>query len=139
MHNNRETVIIPQTLIVPTKSIIVASLLAVLVKYRKGTILSKLNRGLFANCCYTIHDGLNVLKHIICTHTCTHTHTHTHARTHTYTGALRLEENLSLPLFCYLVTLPEVDHSRDFIFTAYRSIHQFPATIEICLVYLLSS
>ncbi len=45
----------------------------------------------------------------------------------------------SLALFCYLVTLPEVDHSRYFaIFTTYRSIYQFPATIEICLVYLLS-
>ncbi len=32
MHNNRETVIIPQTIIVPTKSIIVASLAARVVK-----------------------------------------------------------------------------------------------------------
>ncbi len=32
---------------------------------------------------------------------------------------------LRLTLFCYLVTLPEEDHSRDFaILSAYRSIHQ---------------
>ncbi len=37
-----------------------------------------------------------------------YTHTHTHIYEHTYrTGALRLEESLSLALFCYLVTLPE--------------------------------
>ncbi len=81
-------------------------------------ILSKWNRGLFANCYYTMHGGLNVLKHI------THTHTHTHTQ-----GVLQFEERvLRLALICYLITLPEVDHSRFFaIFTAYRYIHQFPA------------
>ncbi len=88
-------------------------------------------KGLFANCYSTLYDGLNMLKHII--HTQAHTHTHTHR-----TGVLLLQESLSLALFCYLVTLPKVDHSRDFtIFTAYRSIHQFPATIEIYLIYLI--
>ncbi len=41
MHNNRETVIIPQTIIVPTKSIIVASLAVTAVVSRK------INRGTF--------------------------------------------------------------------------------------------
>ncbi len=59
---------------------------------------------------------------------------HTHR-----TGVLRLEESLSLALFCYLITLTEADYNRDFaIFTAYRSINQFPVTIETCSVYLLS-
>ncbi len=59
------------------------------------------------------------------------------AKIHTYTnrsGVLWFEESLSLALFCNLVTL-NGGRSQ----AAYRSIHQFPATIEICLVYLLFS
>ncbi len=59
-----------------------------------------MKQGLFAKCYSTIHDGLNVIKHI-----------HTYAHTHT-SGVLRLEESLKLALFCYLVTLTEVDHKQ---------------------------
>ncbi len=53
-HNNRETVIIPQTIIVPIKSIIVASL---------------------------IHTHTHTHTH---THIIQQTHTHTHTHTHSY-------------------------------------------------------
>ncbi len=62
-----------------------------------------MKQGLFANCYSTIHDKLNLIKHI-------HTHTHTYIYTHTHTD--QFEESLRLTLFCYLVTLNEVDHKQ---------------------------
>ncbi len=59
----------------------------------QDTILYKLNRGLFANCYSTIHDGLNVLKHIIHAHIRTHIHTHTHTHTQDRSFALRRKFN----------------------------------------------
>ncbi len=63
-----------------------------------------MKQGLFANCYSTIH-GLNLIKHIY-THKQMHTHTHTHKE---FCGLKRV---LRLTLFCYLITLPEEDHSR---------------------------
>ncbi len=62
---------------------------------------------------------LTVILQYYVKRTNTYTHMHTHKE---FCG---LKRDLRLTLFCYLVTLPEEDHSRDFaIFTAYRSIHQ---------------